>query len=174
MSKGSMLRQLANFISYITLQVAVAQSIVPSHHALCFVYVGFLLLLPWQRISLILQLLLAFVIGLVIDAFYNSLGIHAFATVLMVYIRTFLLKLMLPTSSYEPDTRPTLSSLGFRRFSIYALILLLIHHTTVFYLDAWGSALSLLTIRKVILSTLLTYFAVCITQVLPALLVSHR
>ena len=174
MSKSSTLRQSANFISYVTLQIAVAQSTVPYHNALCFIYVGFFLLLPWQRTSLVLQLLLAFVIGLVIDAFYNSLGIHAFAAVLIVYSRTFLLKLMLPTSSYEPDAQPTLSSMGFKKFSVFTLTLLLIYHTVVFFLDAWDSALCLITIRKVVLSTLLTYFVVCLTQGLPALVVSNR
>lgn len=174
MSKSSTLRQLANFISYITLQIAVAQSIMPSHNASCFIYVGFFLLLPWQRKSLVLQLLLAMVVGLVIDAFYNSLGIHAFAAVLMVYSRAFLLKLMLPTSSYEPDPQPTLSSMGFKKFSVLTLILLLIYHAAVFFLDAWNSALCLITIRKVVLSTLLTYFAVCLTQALGALVVSNR
>lgn len=174
MSKSSILCQLVNLIGYITLQVAFAQSIVPAHDALCLIYVGFFLLLPWQRTSLVLQLLLAFLIGLIIDTCYNSLGIHAFAAVLMVYSRAFLLKLMLPTSSYETDARPTLRSMGFKRFSVFILILLVIHHAAVFFLDAWDSALYLITIRKVVLSTLLTYFAICIVQSLPALIISNR
>ncbi|MEM7055774.1 MAG: hypothetical protein AAF392_02740 [Bacteroidota bacterium] len=174
MSKSNILRQLANLIGYITLQAAFAQAIVPAHDALCFIYVGGILLLPWQRTGLVLQLLLAFVIGLIIDAFYNSLGIHAFASVLMVYSKAFLLKLMLPASSYKLDARPTLNSMGFKKFSVFVLILLAIHHAAVFFLDAWDSALYLISIRRVVLSTLLTYFVICTVQSLPTLIISNR
>lgn len=174
MSKSNILRQLVNFISYLALQVAVAQTIVPPHHALCFIYVGFFLLLPRQRSSLVLQLLVAFVTGLVIDAFYNSLGIHAFATVLMVYSKSYLQRLVLPNTRHEPDARPTLRSMGFKRFSVFVLILLLIHHTAVFVLDAWDSPVGLLTMRRVALSILSTYLAICFVQSIPTLVVNNR
>mgnify|MGYP005843695743 CR=1 FL=1 len=169
-----MLGQFIHLISYGILQLAFAQAIMPPHHARCFIYVGIFLLLPWQRTNLNLQLLLAFVVGLIMDAFYDTLGIHAFASVLMVYLKSFLLKTMIATNSYESDIRPILSNMGLKNFSVLILILLFVHHTAVFFLEACNSDLFLLTIRKVVLSTLLTYLSICSIQILTAILASSK
>ena len=102
--------------------------------------------------------------GLIIDIFYDSLGIHAFAAVLLVYSRAFLLRLIVPSNGYKADIQPTLGNLGFKSFSILSLILIAIHHAAVFFLDAWDSTLFFTTLPKVALSVLLTYLAVCIIQ----------
>jgi hypothetical protein len=173
MSKASKLGQLTNFAFYITLQLAVAQFIVLFHTAFCFVYVAFLLLLPRRENGLSLLLLVSFLVGLLVDIFYNSAGVHALASVLMVYSRALLLKLMLPASGYEANTQPTLSNLGWKRFSIFALILIGIHHTALFLSDAGSTMLFFVAMRKAAFSTLLTYAIVSITQSV-ALLVSRR
>jgi hypothetical protein len=164
MSKVSKLGQLANFVLYITLQLVVARFIVLFHTAFCFTYVAFLLLLPRRQEGFPLLLLISFAVGLLVDMFYNSMGTHAFASVLMVYSRMFLLKLMLPAGSYEVATQPTLSNLGWKRFSISSLILIGIHHTALFCLDAGNIMLFFLVMRKTVFSTLLTYVSVFFTQ----------
>jgi hypothetical protein len=173
MSKVSKLGQLANFVLYITLQLAVARFIVLFHTAFCFTYVAFLLLLPRRQEGLPLLLCISFAVGLLVDMFYNSMGTHAFASVLIVYSRALLLKLMLPAGSYEAATQPTLRNLGWKRFSIFSSILIGIHHTALFFLDAGNIMLFFVVMRKVILSTLLTYAAVLVTQSM-VLLVSKR
>jgi|694.fasta_scaffold28450_7 hypothetical protein len=166
MSKVSKLGQLANFVLYITLQLVVTRFIVLFHTAFCFTYVAFLLLLPRRQEGegLPLLLLISFAVGLLIDMFYNSMGTHAFASVLMVYSRAFLLKLMLPAGSYEVATQPTLSNLGWKRFSVFSLILIGIHHIALFFLDAGSIMLFFLVTHKVVFSTLLTYAVVLFIQ----------
>jgi hypothetical protein len=112
-------------------------------------------------------------VGLLIDSFYNSAGVHALASVLMVYSRAFLLKLMLPASGYEATTQPTLSNLGWKRFSVFALILIGIHHTALFLSDAGSTMLFFVAMRKAVFSTLLTYAIVLVTQSV-TLLVSKK
>jgi hypothetical protein len=109
-------------------------------------------------------LLISFAVGLLVDMFYHSAGTHAFSSVLMVYSRALLLQLMLPASGYEAAAQPTLSNLGWKRFSIFSLILIGIHHTALFFLDAGTTLLFFVVMRKVVLSTLLTYVAVLFTQ----------
>lgn len=169
MNKIGKLGQVANFVLYITLQVAVARFIVLFHTAFCFIYVAFLLLLPRRQEGLASLLLTSFAAGLLVDMFYNSMGTHAFASVLMVYSRALLLKLMLPTNGYEAATQPTLGNLGWKRFSLFALLLIGMHHTALFFLDAGNSMLFFMAARKMVLSTLLTYAAVLITQIATAL-----
>ena len=165
MNKTSNLEQLTNFAFYAILQLTVAQFIVFFHTAYCFVYVAFFLLLPRREGALPLFLLVSFAVGILVDMSYNSSGIHALASVLMVYSRALLLQLMLPASGYEATTQPTLSRLGWRRFSIFSLILIGIHHTALFLSDSGGTMmLFFLAMRKAIFSTLLTYAVVMIIQ----------
>ena len=173
MNKVSKLGQVANFVLYTTLQVAVARFIVLFHTAFCFVYVAFLLLLPRRQEGLPSLLLVSFAVGLLVDMFYNSMGIHAFASVLMVYSKSLLLQLMLPTSGYKAAIRPTLGNLGWKRFSLFALPLIGMHHAALFLLDAGNTMLFFVAMRKVVSSTLLTYVAVLITQI-DTVLVSKR
>ena len=164
MSSVSKLAHWANLLIYITLQLTVARVIVFHHSAFCFVYVAFLLLLPRRQQWLSSLLLLGFAVGLLVDVFYNSIGVHAFASVLMVYSRALLLKFMLPISSYEAYVEPTLSNLGWKRFFLFSLILTSIHHTALFLLSAGGLSMLFMTVQKIVFSTLLTCAAVLITQ----------
>ena len=124
----------------------------------------FLLFFPQRQASLSLLLLIGFSVGLIIDMFYHSIGAHAFASVLMVYSRAFLLQIMLPARGYEVATQPTLANLGWRRFSLFSLLLIGIHHTALFFLEAGNAVFFFLVMRKVISSTLLTYVAIILTQ----------
>lgn len=164
MSKVSKLGLLADFLFYTTLQLCTGQFAFFDRHALCFIYVTFLLLLPRQQLGLPLILLISFAVGLLVDMFYSSMGVHAFASVLMVYSRVILLQVMLPASSYEVAIRPNLGTLGWRRFSLFALILIGIHHIALFFLEAGNFMPFFIVMRKAILSTLLTFAAVLATQ----------
>ena len=108
-----------------------------------------------------LLLLISFVIGLFVDTFYNSMGTHAFASVLMVYSRGLLLRFILPASTHDTAV---LSSLGWKRYALFALILISIHHTALFFLDAGSITPFFVIMRKVLYSTLLTYTVVLTTQ----------
>src|SRR5210317_1682358 len=65
------------------------------HHLNIFIYPLFLMLLP-LRTPLSLLLLIGFFIGLSVDAVYDSLGIHASASVFMAYMRPRTLKWLSP------------------------------------------------------------------------------
>ena len=156
MNKANKLKQWGNFILYTTLQVAITQSTAP-----CFVYIAFFLLLPRRQDGETLFLLISFFIGLFIDTFYNSIGTHVFASVLMVYSRGLLLRFVFPTSTHDTAV---LSSLGWKGYALFALILISIHHTALFFLDAGSITPFFVIMRKVLYSTLLTYTVVLTTQ----------
>ncbi len=164
MNKVSKLGQLADFVLYVTLQLCVAQFVFLDRSVLCFVYVAFLLLLPSQQAGLPLILLISFSVGLLVDLFYHSMGVHAFASVLMAYSRAIVLQFMLPTSSYDVATRPTPSTLGWKLFSLFSLILIGMHHIVLFFLEAGSLMPFFVIMRKAILSTLLTFAFVLATQ----------
>lgn len=168
MNKDNKLGQVANFLLYLILQATVARFIAFSQ-AGCFVYVGFFLILPGRQKNLTTLLCISFIFGLLIDMIYHSIGLHAFASVLMVYSRSFLLNLFLPLNSQKASTQLTLAQLGGRQFTIFALPLILIHHAAWFFLDASDISLFFAIIRKLFVSVLLTYVAVVITQIITSL-----
>jgi hypothetical protein len=174
MSRGSyIVGQVMQYVSYLVLQLILAQSVTATTYAQCFIYVGIFLLVFSQRANLTLQLTSAFILGLIMDAFYNTLGIHAFASVLLVYLKSILIKLILPARGYF-TIKPSLNSLGFIKFSVFILICLLTHHGAVFALEAWNSRLFLLAIQKTLLSTLFTYLWICAMQILSILVVNNK
>lgn len=164
MNRVSNLEQFTNFVVYIILQLTIARYIILEKTAFCFIYVAFILLLPRRQADLPVFLCVSFAVGLLIDLFYNSLGVHAFASVLLLYSRALLLDRMLPASDYEAVSQPTLRNMGWRRFSLFALLLIGIHHTALFVLDAGTTVLFTVCMRKIGFSTLLTYAAVLLTQ----------
>lgn len=173
MSRIGRITLYIQLLGYMLLQIAVAKYVIVLHTAFCFVYVGFLLSMAYRQTQLTAPLFMGFGVGLLADLFYDSIGMHAFACVLLVYCRPILLKRMLPTSTQEIDFKPTWRSMGVRNFTAYALVLILVHHGALFSWDAVDSALLWISMRKAILSTLLTYAALSIVQVMSTLLSSR-
>jgi len=53
-----------------------------------YVYLLFIILLPFNKSNKNLTLFIALGTGLIIDAFQNSMAMHAFTCVLIAYVRT--------------------------------------------------------------------------------------
>ena len=133
--------------------------------AFCFVYIGFLLLLPFEAGSIFL-LFMGFLMGLFIDIFYDSLGIHMAASVLVMYIRPFWINLITPRGGYEVGMEPSLKLMKFEWFATYALPLIFIHHFALFYLEAGLFSMFFFTFVKVITSVLFTFTTFVLLQYL--------
>ena len=102
-----------------------------------FIYPLIILLLP-LRTPKILQIIIAFAIGLTIDIFYSSYGIHASALVFTAYIRDIVIKFLEPYSGYNVDESPTLRKMGFSWFLSYASILYFFHLFFYFSVEAFS------------------------------------
>jgi len=173
MVRGGLLSQILNFLFYILAQVILVKNLVLFDTAFCFIYVAFLLLLPFE-IGILVILLLGFITGFLVDVFYNSLGIHTAACVLMAYLRTYLIRFLTPRGGYEAGAKISLNSLGLRWFSSYCLVLIFIHHFTMFFLELGGFELFFFTLFKIITSTFLTFIVIVIVQYLSGSIYSRR
>jgi rod shape-determining protein MreD len=143
------------FILLILLQVLLFDNIQFSGYINPYVYVMFILLLPIEIPSWLL-LLLSFATGLIIDFFSGSPGMHSFATVLAGFVRPYILRLVSPRDGYEPGSDPSMLTYGFRWFFIYTLLIILIHHTALFYLEVFRFADFFRTMLRVLLSSMFT------------------
>ena len=161
----SNITQIASFFIYWLLQVLLFRNVALFDTAFCFVYVGFLLLLPLE-ISLTTLLLLSFVMGLAVDIFYDTAGVHAATMVIIGFIRPSLLQFLRPSGGYESVEKPTLSKLGFNWFVIYAGTTLLIHHAILFLIQGSDFILWFSNFFVILTSTLLSLFVIVVSQFL--------
>lgn len=154
-----------SFIVYMLLQVVLLRNIALFDTSFCFVYVVIVLLLPLET-DRILLMLIGFISGLLIDVFYNSLGIHAASLVIISYLRYHWINTLTPQGGYVSNISPNLTTMGGQWFSTYTLPLIFIHHFTLFFVESGGFSLFGFTLLKVILSTFFTFFVIIIAQVL--------
>ncbi len=164
MNKDNIIK-LVTFFSYILFQVLLFNKMVFLGKGFAFIYVGFLLSFQFE-LGIIIAMLIGFATGVTVDVFSNTLGVHASASVLLMYLRPMLFKVFTPHGGYPLGARPTPAFMGFSWFSTYALILIFLHHSWLFIVEAGGFHLFLFTIQKIILSTFFTFSVVIITQYL--------
>jgi len=157
--------QILSFGLYFLVQVLLVRNLVLFDSAFCFVYIAFILLLPIEAGPLMLMSL-GFLSGLTIDIFYDSLGIHAAASVLTAYLRTHWIGLLTPRGGYEQGMAISVKSMGLEWFATYSFLLIFLHHTTLFFLEAASTEWFLYTLGKVFFSSLLTFIMVIIFQYL--------
>lgn len=93
------------FVVSVMLQVLVFNNILIAKMISPFFYILFILLLPFET-PRSAMLVLAFVLGLSIDAFNNTLGVHAAASVLVAYLRPSLLSLISSRETLESTVEP--------------------------------------------------------------------
>ncbi len=130
-----------------------------------YFYILFILLLPFETPNLLL-FLLAFIIGITIDAFYDSPGLHAAACVLLAFVRIVFINLTVQKDGFDNEPEPTLSIMGFRWFFTYAVTLTLFHHFFLFNLGAFSLSQFQYTLSRFLLSSIFTVFLMLISGLL--------
>jgi len=152
---NSILRFSLIFILLMLLQVVLFNNIQFSGYVNPYVYIMFILLLPVEIPSWIL-LLLSFGTGIILDFFTGSPGMHSSATVLAGFVRPYILRLVAPRDGYESRSEPSMQNYGFRWFLIYTVLIVLVHHTALFYLEVFRFADFFRTMVRVLLSSVFT------------------
>jgi rod shape-determining protein MreD len=118
-----------------------------------FPYILFIMLFPvnGNRYSLLLS---SFLLGLTMDMFLNSGGVHATSCLILAYFRPYIFKFSFGLS-YEYQTVKINDSLSPERFS-FILISVVIHHFSLFILEIFTFEYFFTIITRTILSTLFT------------------
>jgi hypothetical protein len=120
-------------------------------------YILFILLLPFETPNILL-FPLAFILGLTIDAFYDTPGLHAASCVILAFVRILFISITVQKEGFDNEPEPTMSNMGFRWFFTYALILTLIHHFFLFNLEVFRFSEIPYTLSRFVLSSIFTVF----------------
>lgn len=151
--------QIIRFVLLVLFQVLVINHIRLGGYVHPYIYLIFVMLLPfgmpnWQL------LMTGFVLGLIVDLFAGTPGLHAGATTLMAFCRPFVIKLVSGNLKFENITEPNLSQLGSIWFLRYALCMVLIHHFGLFCLESFSFRLIGQVLLRILFSAPVTLFLI--------------
>ena len=154
---------IIRFIFLVLLQVLVLNNIRLIGYVNPFLYVLFILMLPFNTPNW-LVLILGFILGISVDMFSDTNGIHAASSVIMAYMRPLILKLISPSDGYNMSLSPTMQYLGLYWFLSYSGILIFFHHLVLFYMEIFRFGEFFFTFFHATLSSLFTLILVFVSQ----------
>ena len=159
------LRNIVRFVLLVLVQVLLLNNMNLSGYLNPSIYILFVLLLP-ANINKSLLLVLAFITGYTIDIFANTPGLNAAATVMMAFVMPAVKNMFFKNIDFSPGEEPNLNKVGLSGFFRYTLVLVFIHHFTLFFLESFSFSLFLFTLARIALGTLLSTLIILITMLL--------
>jgi rod shape-determining protein MreD len=129
-----------------------------------YIYILFILVLPISMPQYQV-LILSFLIGITVDWFSNTLGLHAASAVLIGFLRSQVMKLI-TIREIEQSDYPGLKQTGINWFLTYASVLVVIHHMFLFYLEVFTFDNFFRTLLRALLSSVFTIVIIVLSQYL--------
>jgi hypothetical protein len=165
---SDLVKNILRGIIFLAVQVYILNQIPFLHKFIIpYLYFLFILWLPFSipRIGL---LVIGFFTGLILDYFPPvQPGMHAAACVLIAYVRPFIINLLVPKETEEFNYRePSPKALGWIPYTVYVLVLTLLHHTYFTFLQwlQFGTFLDFLI--KVASTTAISMLLIFTTELL--------
>ncbi len=162
---NTIITNIFKFFIFILLQVLLLNNIQLGGYINPYLYVLFILLLPFNTPNWLL-LISSFLLGLSVDFFCNTMGIHAAASTFVAYLRPYVLSFLSQKDDYQEEKVPSIRYFGFTWFLSYVGILVFLHHLLFFIIEVFRFEEFFYIVTKVIFSTLFTLLFIFITQYL--------
>jgi hypothetical protein len=115
---------------------------------------------PWQVV------VISFFVGMVLDIFSSTPGLHMAASGFIGYLRIFYLKFACSKEDFEGSIEPNISKKGLVWFLIYITSFTLVHHILLFYLEIYSIREFFQTFLRVITSSVFSILIMGISQLL--------
>jgi rod shape-determining protein MreD len=148
------------FVLLILIQVLILNQFNVFGYINPIIYPLLIILLPFN-INSVQKLILAFILGISMDIFEDSGGIHAAATLTIAYLRPLFLRNAFGLS-YDYQTLKFYNA-PFRERFIYVSLMVLVHHTVLFSLEIFSVDHLLYFIEKTIYSSIFSILLIIIT-----------
>ena len=146
-------QNIIRFILLVLIQVLILNNINFLGYINPYIYVLFILIYPIQN-NRLLFIFLSFLLGLSVDLFLDSGGVHAAACVLVAYIRPMILKFSFGMTYEHQTVKFGTSEIGQRL--TYFSILIFIHHLVLISLEVFNITKILLILKKTLFSSIFT------------------
>ncbi|WP_321371311.1 rod shape-determining protein MreD [uncultured Draconibacterium sp.] len=150
------------FIVLVLTQVLFLNQVQISGFVNPYIYILFILLLPLNAPRYIV-LLGGFFVGLSVDIFSNTLGIHAFASVFIAFLRPVIIRAITDREEDMSDY-PGLAQNGVGWFLYYTSLMVFLHHSVLFFIEVFTLSDFFGTLYRIILSSLFSIFVIVLSQ----------
>lgn len=146
-------KQIGRYLLIMVLQVLLFDQLQLWGACHPYIYVLCLLMMPITLPHSVDMLIGAFA-GFIMDIFCNSLGVHMAACILLMYIRPYLIGVIVNDKD-RLNEQISLHSIGMEALLKYTVIMVLIHHLTVFSMAAWSwSHMGFVLLETIVSSTI--------------------
>lgn len=159
------LQHITRLILLLLLQTLVFNQLEPGWGIQLMPYPLFIFLLPIE-LGIIPLMLLAFVMGITIDSFSNTFGLHTSALLVFAYMRPIIFDLFTPRDGYDLLKELTIFDMGSKWFIKSFGLLLLIHHFWFFLIEILHLGEVLFILQKTLLSLVFGFFLSILYQYL--------
>lgn len=119
-----------------------------------YIYILCLLMMP-ITLPHSADMIIGAIVGLVMDIFCNSLGVHTASCILLMFIRPYLIGAIVNDKD-RLNEQITLRTLGMEALLKYVVILVVVHHLMVFLLAAWSWSHIGFVLAETFVSSLIT------------------
>lgn len=151
-------KQIGRYILVMVLQVLLFDQLQLWGACHPYIYLLCLLMMP-ITLPPIADMLIGGIIGLIMDMFCNSLGVHTASCILIMFLRPYLLGVILNDKD-RLNEQVSLRSIGMEAFIKYVVIMVVVHHLTVFSLAAWSWYHIGFVLLETVVSSVITIFAI--------------
>ena len=141
------------FIVLVFVQVLICNHINFLGYINPYIYILFIILFPVKN-NRLLFVFLGFVLGLTVDMFLDTGGIHAAASVGIAYARPLLLKSSFGTVYEYQNIKFDLVDFGSKL--TYIILVTIVHHLILFSLEIFSISKILLILQKALFSSIFT------------------
>jgi len=147
------IRNIIRFIILVLIQVVVLNKINFLGYINPYIYILFIILFPIKN-NRMLFIFLSFLLGLTVDFFLDSGGVHAAACVTIAYIRPLILKFSFGMTYEHQSVKFSTTEFG-QRFTYFSLAIF-IHHLILFSLEVFNTSKIILILEKTLFSSIFT------------------
>jgi rod shape-determining protein MreD len=151
------------FITLVFIQILICNNINFLGYINPYIYILFIMLFPVKNNRVII-ILLSFLLGITIDLFQDTGGIHAAACVFIAYVRPVILKFSFGMM-YDHQTIK-FESAEFGAKLTYITILASLHHLILFSLEIFSVSQVILVLQKTLFSSIFTILLCVIITIL--------
>jgi rod shape-determining protein MreD len=164
---SDLLKNTIRFVLFILIQVLVLHKIPTLHRFITpYLYFLYILWLPF-RMPRVVIMLVAFFFGLTLDYFLMTPGLHAAPCVLIAYIRPFIVNILISQEGAEQNyASPSAISMGPTPYATYVVVLTLLHHGYLVFLEWMHFGTFLYFLGKVLGTTGISLLLILVTELL--------
>ncbi len=129
-------KQIGRYILVMLLQVLLFDQLQLLGVCHPYIYILCLMMMP-VTLPHNVDMIIGALVGVVMDIFCNSLGVHTAACILIMFIRPYIISSMVNDID-RLNEAISMHVLGVENMIKYVLILVFVHHAVVFLLAAWS------------------------------------